>query len=135
MSSLEGSGQSPGLSPNSSFEDLSAVQKRTDAPAARKQASDTGNVDKRANALSEGVMKTKVRLRKGAPKAQERPASTIKRSSAVSRRMSIVLDGTPIDPKILAKDLLQSKFGARLQNKEQLIAMFMKLVEEGETDG
>ena len=37
--------------------------------------------------------------------------------------------------KILAKDLLQSKFGARLQNKEQLIAMFMKLVEEGETDG
>ena len=37
--------------------------------------------------------------------------------------------------EILAKDLLQSKFGARLQNKEQLIAMFMKLVEEGETDG
>jgi hypothetical protein len=37
--------------------------------------------------------------------------------------------------EILAKDLLQSKFGARLQNKEQLIAMFMKLVEEGKTDG
>ena len=36
--------------------------------------------------------------------------------------------------EILAKDLLQSKFGARLQNKEQLIAMFMKLVEEGKTD-
>ncbi len=30
----------------------------------------------------------------------------------------------------LAKDLLQSKFGSRLKNKEQLVAMFMKLIEE-----
>ena len=45
-----------------------------------------------------------------------------------------VSDDAFSEGKILARDLLQSKFGARLKNKEQLVAMFMKLIEEGSED-
>ena len=45
-----------------------------------------------------------------------------------------VSDDAFSEGEILAKDLLQSKFGARLQNKEQVVAMFIKLIEEGTMD-
>ena len=31
---------------------------------------------------------------------------------------------------VLAKDIMQSKFGSRMKNREQLVAMFLKLIEE-----